>query len=161
VGDHAPEPPDDYLDEEPERPQRACLRHMLGSAVWDRYEALRAYDPVARGGEDERLLYPLGVACAALQYVVGLAAGCAGEGVKGVAAVLSALESHLVVLHHARGAALALEPFAGVPPVAALRDRLRALADEAQADVPAHWEALAGEPFRQALARVVAAIGAC
>jgi hypothetical protein len=46
-----------------------------------------------------------------------------------------------------------------VPPAAALRVRLRALVAEAQAEVPARWAAVAGEPFQQALARVVVAIG--
>src|SRR5690606_13348048 len=110
VGDDYRGAPDDYLGETPERPTRDRLRHMLGSALWDRYEALRAYDAVARSGdaEAEDLLYPLGVACAALQYVLGLATGCAGDAVRPASRTLAGVERHLVVRHHARRAAGAL-----------------------------------------------------
>lgn len=164
AGDHEREQSDDYLDEDPERPVRDRLRHMLGSALWDRYEALRAYDAVAGGSPEgvssEAPLYPLGVACAAMQYVLGLAAGCASEAVGTGARTLAAVEHHLVVLHHARRAAEALAPFADAPPVRALRVRLEALAATARSEVPAHWAAVAGMPFREALARVVVAVGA-
>src|SRR5690606_41506722 len=81
LGDDSREAPDDYLDEAPERPARHRLRHMLGPALWDRYEALRAYDAVARAGDEsaDELLYPLGVASAARQYVLGLAPGCPSD----------------------------------------------------------------------------------
>lgn len=162
LGDDYREAPDDYLDEAPERPARDRLRHMLGSALWDRYEALRAYDAVARAGDEaaEELLYPLGVACAALQYVLGLASGCADDTVKPASRALADVERHLIVLHHARRAERALGPLAYTPPVLSLRRRLRALADAARAEVPSRWATVAGEPFREALARVVVAIGA-
>ena len=161
AGDDQREAPDDYLDEAAERPARDRLQHMLGSALWDRYEALRAYDAVARAGDaaSEDLLYPLGVACAALQYVLGLASGCADDSVKPVSRSLAEVERHLVVFHHARRAEGALDPFVYAPPIMALRARLRALADEARGETPARWATVAGEPFREALARVVVAIG--
>ena len=157
VGDHLRELPDDYLDDEIVRPQRAQIHHMLGSVLWDRYEALRAYDAlVAR--DPSVSLYPLGVACASLQFALGLAAGCSEADVHTASEPLGEVESHLMLLHHARVAADALQPYADVAPIVALRRRLVDLSTHAQEEVPAQWVHVAGNAYRQALGRIVAAI---
>jgi hypothetical protein len=79
--------------------------------------------------------------------------------VRPAARTLAGVERHLVVLHHARRAEVALGPFTYAPPVMALRGRLRALADEARTEVPSRWGAVTDASFREALARVVVAIG--
>ncbi len=157
VGDHAREEPDDYLDEEPERPSRDRLRHLLGSTLWSRYEALRAYDSVVGQAGDE-LLHPLGVACSALQFALGLAAGCAADEVRPVARPLAEVESHLALLHHVRLTLDALASYPGAAPVAALRERLQTLHDDTLREAPERWERIAGPAYRAGLAQVVASI---
>ena len=156
-----PEGFDDYVDVAEERPARARVRHMLGSALWSRYEALRAYDPVVASAdpESERLLYPLGVACAALQYLIGLASGCSGEAARPASDALAAVERPLVALHQLRASADALRPHAEAPPVGDLRRRLDAHADEARAELASRWADVAAPSFREALARVLVGIG--
>jgi CHAD domain-containing protein len=158
AGDNVRALPDDYVSEESDRPQRTQLQHMLGSCLWSRYEALQAYDDAVAAGANSAL-YPLGVACSALQFALGLAAGCCGEDVRRATRPLGQVESHLVLLHHARVAAEALSSHTAAAPVAALAERLHALADEAQAEVPAEWARVREEDFRQVLGRLVASIG--
>ncbi|NNF58007.1 MAG: CHAD domain-containing protein [Rhodothermaceae bacterium] len=157
VGDNHRDAPDDYLGEDLERPARSRLRHMLGSSLWDRYEALRAYDSLVEA-DSESSLYPLGVACAAFQYVLGLAAGCSTDGVQAAARPLSEIESHLLHLRHARVTADALAPYMDAAPVSELHRRMQTLANETQAEVPKAWASIDSEAYREALGQIVATI---
>ena len=157
VGEFSPSEPDNYLDNLAGPPKRTLLQHMLGSAVWRRYEGLRAFDFTVGAATDD-LLRPLGVACAAMQYVLALTSGCSDEPIGDVAGPMARLESHLAMLHHARLTADTLDTFADVGGVAKLRDRLRDIQAEVIAEAAGMWGALIEPTYRQSLGRVVASL---
>ncbi len=157
VGEFSPSEPDNYLDNLADPPQRTRLQHMLGSAVWRRYEGLRVFDSTVGAATDD-LLRPLGVACAAMQYVLALTSGCAEEPVRNVSGPMARLESHLAMLHHARLTANMLDTFADVDGVANFRGRLRGVQAEVIAEAAEMWVALTEPTYRKLLARVVASL---
>ncbi|HYE95168.1 MAG TPA: CYTH domain-containing protein [Rubricoccaceae bacterium] len=150
------EPPDDYLLDGIERPQRLLLRHCLASALWVRYEGVRAYESVIAGA-DAQLLHALGGACAGLQYVLGLTAGCGDGPYRRVARHLEHVEAHLAALHRTHLTAETLAAHVNDPEIAALHAR-EAEAEATLRDmVGALWEGLTGRPFRDELGDVAAA----
>lgn len=157
VDDFTPKEPDNYLSQYIELPQRTRLQHMLGSAVWQRYEGLRAFDSTVEKPSDD-LLHPLGVACAAMQYVLALTSGCAEAPVREVTQPMALLESQLSVLHHARLTADHLEAFSDVEAAAKLRDQLRTVQVDMISEARKLWTELIDPVYRRALARVVASI---
>jgi len=157
VGEFSPIEPDNYLENPAGLPQRTRLQHMLGSAVWRRYEGLRTFDSTIGVATDD-LLHPLGVACAAMQYVLALTSGCSEEPIRDVSGPMARLETHLAMLHHARLTADTLDTFADVDGVANLRDRLRDFQTEVITEVAEMWGALIKPTYRQSLARIVASL---
>ena len=157
VGEFSPSEPDNYLESLADPPKRTRLQHMLGSAVWRRYEGLRAFDSTVGAATDD-LLHPLGVACASMQYVLALTSGCSEEPIRDVSGPMARLESHLAMLHHARLTADTLDTFADVAGVAKLRDRLRDVQTEVITEVAEMWGALIEPTYRQSLARIVASL---
>ena len=157
VGEFSPIEPDNYLENPAGLPQRTRLQHMLGSAVWRRYEGLRTFDSTIGVATDD-LLHPLGVACAAMQYVLALTSGCSEEPIRDVSGPMARLETHLAMLHHARRTADTLDTFADVDGVANLRDRLRDVQTEVITEVAEMWGALIEPTYRQSLARIVASL---
>ncbi|MCH7976637.1 MAG: CHAD domain-containing protein [Bacteroidetes bacterium] len=157
VGEFSPSEPDNYLESLADPPKRTRLQHMLGSAVWRRYEGLRAFDSTVGAATDD-LLHPLGVACASMQYVLALTSGCSEEPIRDVSGPMARLESHLAMLHHARLTADTLDTFADVDGVANLRDRLRDVQTEVITEVAEMWGALIEPTYRQSLARIVASL---
>ena len=157
VDDFTPKQPDNYLDNQAALPRRTRLQHMLGSAVWRRYESLRAFDSTV-GPTTADLLHPLGVACAAMQFVLALTNGCSDVSVRDVSQPLARIESRLAVLHHARLTANALKAFVEVAGVASLHDSLREVQSEVIAEAIEMWGELIDPVYRQSLARVVASL---
>ena len=156
AGDHVHTPPDDFLPYGEERPPRGELRHMIGSALWEGYEALRAYDDAVHA-QDLRLMYPLGAACSSFLFTLGLASGCTDGAVRAVVRPLRQVENHFLLLHHADAAARALDGYTAEP-VVGLRRRLATIVSEAKAEAPDEWDAVTTASFREAMARAVAAI---
>ncbi len=157
VDEFTPLEPDDYLEPAEKPPRRTRLQHMLGSAVWRRYEGLRAFVTTADDTAEDPL-HSLGVACAAMQYVLSLSSGCASRPVGEVAGPMARLESHIAVFHHARLTANALDVYPDLNPVTALRDKLREIQTEVIAEVADLKSALVDTEYRQSLARVVASL---
>ncbi|MDT7856670.1 hypothetical protein RQM47_08465 [Rubrivirga sp. S365] len=140
-GDDAPAPPVDFV--EPGRggagPSR--LRHVLGSALWGRYEAVRAFEDA--GGADDPLDVAEHVASAlrALRFALGLAAGATDGPAHDLAATVAAAEARVTAERDRRRTAGLL----GVrgPAPAAVREA---------------WTALAAPDVRRQLADVAAGI---
>ena len=132
--DDAAPPPADFVERgAPAEPSR--LDHVLGSVIWARYEAVRAFEG---GGAGPEAAEHVASALRALRFALGLAA-----------------------LPGAR--ALADEAAEAEARVVAERDRQRVAgllgaAPPAPSAVREVWAALAARPFRDRLADVVAAI---
>jgi inorganic triphosphatase YgiF len=147
LGDDFPPPPDDFVGDPGGAPAPTRLRHVLGSMLWARYEAVRAFDDEVAAGLTPEAAYRLAVATSALHFVVGLAARASSGPVREAAGALRAAESRLALYRHAHAAArLAAAAGRPAPPVP-------------DASGPAEaWRALAGPSFRQRLGAVVAGV---
>ena len=126
---------DDFVGAPGDAPSPTRLRHVVGSAVWSRFEAVRAF-------EDEldrptpQLASHLAVALSGLRYVVGLVEPSAGEAASAVSAELADAERRVVEARqrHERGEA----------------DALGVLTDV--------WSRVTARPFKKRIAAVVVAV---
>lgn len=143
VGDFAEVPLDDFVGQPGDVPTPTRLRHILGSTLWSRFEAVRAFqDDLDHPTPD--LAAHLAVALSALRFVLGLIEQT-GEGyVADVTAALDAAERAVArARHRAVGAALGVAP--GTVP-----DEL--------APVAQVWAEVAAAPFKKRLATIAAAV---
>ena len=136
-------PADDFVGQPGDAPTATRLRHVAGSALWSRFEAIRAAeDDLDRPTSD--LAAHLAVAVSALRFTLGLV-GEEADGAHEVAAALGAAEQALA---EARQRAVAARLGAVDPSDA-----------EADLDVVAHvWRELTDRPFRAELAAVLVTI---
>ena len=137
VDDWAPPPPDDFVGEPGDAPTPTRLRHTLGSALWGRFESIRAFeDDLAAPTLD--IASHLAVALSSLRFVLGLVEGAAGPALAGVAAALDAAEREVArARHRAVGSVLSAADLAVVVEV---------------------WSEITAPPFKRRLADVLAAI---
>ena len=127
---------DDYAGASGVPPARTRVRHLLGTALWSRVEALLSW---GNGGDppEPRDAYHVALACSGLRFVLGLAERAAPGPVREADADLSAAEAALVALWRERDG----------------------LAPETQASrMKDVWERLRGDGLRGALAAVLAAL---
>ncbi|MEM1054017.1 MAG: CYTH domain-containing protein [Bacteroidota bacterium] len=99
--DDAPLPWDDYIDEPTDQPTRSRLRHLLGTALWSRVEAVLVWE---RDGEAPSRddAYALALACSGIRFVLGLAERVAPEPVRRADALLESAEADLVRVHRGK-----------------------------------------------------------
>jgi CHAD domain-containing protein len=150
----AAHPPKQAGDQRP-----VLVRHFAGSAIWKRYEAVLSFEQEIAGAEPARL-HQLRIACKRLRYTLELFADALGPGTEPLLKQLVAVQDHLGALQddisalatiahtaQAHPEASALAAYAGAR--AADRDQLRETFGSL-------WGDLAGAPFRQALAALIA-----
>ncbi len=145
--DDLPLPSDDYVGEPGERPGPSRLRHVVGSMLWARFEAVRAFENEVRGEVDPQMAYHLAVAISGLHFVLGLAARATEEAVRDLSEQLNEAEHEAATYRHARRTA----------------DLVAAAGGTAAAPVDASslvrvWEGVCGASFRERLAALVASI---
>ena len=140
VGDFAEVAFDDFVGQPGDAPSPTRLRHVLASALWSRFEAVRAFED-ALDDPTPDLADHLAVALSALRLVVGVVEGAVGAPAADVTAALDAAEREVARTRH-RAVAAAI----GAGPGADL-SRVR--------DV---WSEITGGPFRQRLAAVAATV---
>ena len=127
---------DDYVGPPGSAPTATRLRHVLGGAVWSRFEALRAFEDDLAAPTDE-LAAHLAVALSGLHFVLALASEAAGGPLREVAAVLESAEREVVQ---------------------ARRQRLEAGGDGPVPGLAEVWDEVTSEGFRQRLAALVATV---
>jgi len=86
---------DDFVGPEGSAPTATRLSHVLGSAVWDRFGALRAFEDDLAAPTDE-LAAHLAVALSGLHFVLGLTAEAAAGPLREVTGALEAAERAVV-----------------------------------------------------------------
>ena len=147
LGDDFPLPPDDFVGQPGDLPMPSRLRHVLGSMVWARYEAIRVFEDEIEREVEPEVAYHLAIAASGLHFVLGLAANAAAESVRDLAAFLNDIEQVLGQYRHRAQTAELLGEWGPGPDRSELANRaVRA------------WEALSGPAFRGRIAAVVASI---
>ena len=123
VGDDVDPPPPDFVGPGGHAPVPSRLRHVLGSMLWHRYEAVRAFE----GGAAERpeTAEHFASALRALRFTLGLAAGASDGPSRELAAALAAAEGRVTAERDRRRTAGLLGTAA--PPPSAVRTEWRAL----------------------------------
>lgn len=125
---------DDFVGAPGDAPTPTRLRHMLGSSVWARFEAIRAVEDDL-GALTPALASHLAVALSGLRFVLSLTDPLAGPAARQVSSVLEAAERTVVEARRR-------QPSDG--------DVLGALRGV--------WEEVTSTPFRKQVAAVVAAV---
>jgi CHAD domain-containing protein len=128
------------------------VRDGAGSAIWERYEQWRAFDPIIRGASEEQL-HQARIAGKRLRYTLEFFADALGPKVDDALAPLTALQELLGTLQdaavaRAHIAALGLADDEGAQ--AFLAARSEACAAHA-AELPRLWEKVAGATYRRRL----------
>ncbi len=134
--DDAPNAWDDYVADPGVIPNRTRVRHLLGSALWQRVESLMAWERDGGPPEAEHA-YHLALACSGIRFVLGIAETAAPNPVRRADTILDRAESRLMALHQTRGSA----------PEA-----------ERRAEVERVWKDLRGADLRGALAQTLEAL---
>ena len=126
---------DDFVGAPGDAPSPTRLRHMLGSAVWSRFEAIRALEDDLRA-PSPALASHFAVALSGLQFVLSLVEPSGGRAVGELSEALGAAEAAAVELRqrHASGHADALEDLADL------------------------WAEVTSLPFKKRVAGVVATV---
>ena len=143
VGDYAAVPADDFVGAPGDVPAPTRLRHILGSALWARFEAVRAFqDDLAHPTPD--LAAHLAVALSALRFVLGLVEATGDGYVADVSAALDAAERSVARARH-RAVAAALGVAQGT-------------VTAELAPVAEVWSEVTAPAFKKRLATVAAAV---
>lgn len=98
IPDDAPLPWDDYLGDVDDQPARSQVRHILGTALWTRVEAVWAWSPDGESPEETHA-YPLALACSGVRFVLGLAEQAAPEAVRLADGMLEEVEARWMRTH--------------------------------------------------------------
>lgn len=102
LSDDAPPPPDDFVGQQGGVPVPSRLGHVIGSMLWSRYEAVRAFEGHLEGDVDAETSYRLATAISGLHFVLGLAAKASEGPIQEVAAALTEAEQQVAEYRHAR-----------------------------------------------------------
>jgi CHAD domain-containing protein len=136
------------------------VRHFVGSALWQRYEAILRYETDLPDASMETL-HALRIACKELRYslhLFGFKSGHEPEPVELILATLKAAQDQLGRLHDLL---VAREIVRALPSTPALDSYFAALtqeSDQLRAAAGPVWERLSGEEMRQALAGFIAGL---
>ena len=99
--DDAPHVGDDYVADPGVIPGRTRVRHLLGSALWQRIEALISWEKDGTAPEAD-VAYHLALACSGIRFVLGIAESTAPGPVRQADAILDRAEARLMSLHLSR-----------------------------------------------------------
>ena len=139
------------------------VRYAAGSAILQRYEHLRAYETVvpAHGEhidpEKMALLHQMRIAGKHLRYTLELFADALGAGADTALKPLMALQEHLGALQDTEVALAYIGSLLPDAPaeVGAYVDARHAATDSLLGELPALWERVVGEKYRQALVKML------
>ena len=127
VGDDVAAPPPDFVGPSGPAAAPSRLRHVLGSMLWGRYEAVRAFEDAS--GERPETAEHFASALRALRFALDLAADASDGPAAELAATLAAAEARVTAERDRRRTAGLLG--APSPAPAAVREEARAFAEKA------------------------------
>ena len=139
-----PLPADDFYGEPDLIPGPARLQHVLGSTIWSRFEAVRAYEKSLVGDPDPDLAYHLAMALGALQFTLGLATAAAPDRVNALQQTAANAERRVAQYRRDWRTWSLVSPGSEEP--------------NGAADVRSAWETVTARAYRAQLAQVIAEI---
>jgi CHAD domain-containing protein len=148
--------PGEGLAELPETGAPPRVRDVAGSAIWRRYEALRAFEVAIEGGSDGAL-HQARIAGKRLRYTLELFAPALGPRADELLVQLADLQDHLGQIQDGVAARerIAALGMAELPSAQAYLAHLEARRDALAADLPRVWGRVAGGTYRRRLMELI------
>ena len=142
--------------------QQLLVRHVAGSALWSRYEAILRFETEVDGATEASQLHPLRIACKQLRYALELFSDDEDPCAKSLLTTLKEVQTHLGDLQDSVFAIAFLDQLRNDHPDDALMDGFRAAQETQQTSLLQHftplWERISGAPYRHDLATLIAAL---
>lgn len=142
--------------------QQLLVRHVAGSALWSRYEAILRFEAEVDGATEASQLHPLRIACKQLRYALELFSDDSDPCARSLLATLKEVQTHLGDLQDSVFAIAFLDQLRNDHPDDALLDGFRAAQEAQQTSLLQHftplWERISGAPYRHDLATLIAAL---
>ncbi len=140
--------------------QQVLVRHVAGSALWSRYEAVLRFEIVVAGVAAAEQLHALRIACKQLRYALELFTEDSDSNAQSLLGTLKDVQSHLGDLQDCVFAVALLTRLRDDSQDDALLDGFLK-AQEAQRDTllqnfAPFWERISGAPYRKKLATLIA-----
>ncbi|HEU5347479.1 MAG TPA: CHAD domain-containing protein [Ktedonobacterales bacterium] len=142
--------------------RRLLVRHVTGSALWTRYEAILSYEDAVAGAATTRQLHALRIACKQLRYALELSSEDSDARARSLQQTLKDTQDHLGDLQDCVFAVTLLTRLRRDQPSNQLLEGFRA-AQESRQDILRQgfapvWERISGDPYRRDLAALIAAL---
>lgn len=142
--------------------RQTLVRHVAGSALWGRYEAVLSFEGALSGEAATEQFHALRITCKQLRYGLELFSVDADLCAQSLIATLKEVQSHLGDLQDCVFAVTLLARLRRDNPDDTLLEGFRA-AQETRRDALRHdfaplWERISGETYRQSLAALIVAL---
>ena len=142
--------------------QQLLVRHVAGSALWSRYEAILRFEAEVDSAAEASQLHPLRIACKHLRYAVELFSDDEDPCAQSLLATLKDVQTHLGDLQDCVFAVALLDNVGKDHPDDALLSGFHAVQETRQTSLLKHfmplWERISGAPYRHDLATLIAAL---
>lgn len=138
------------------------VRHVAGSALWSRYEAILRFETEVDGASEASQLHPLRIACKHLRYALELFSDDDDPCAQSLLKTLKDVQTHLGDLQDSVFAIALLDQLPNDHPDDALLAGFHTAQETRQATLLKHfmplWERISGAPYRRDLATFLAAL---
>ncbi|HEU4783063.1 MAG TPA: CHAD domain-containing protein [Ktedonobacterales bacterium] len=142
--------------------QQLLVRHVAGSALWSRYEAILRFETEVDGASEASQLHPLRIACKHLRYALELFSDDDDPCAQSLLRTLKEVQTHLGDLQDSVFAIALLDQLPNDHPDDALLAGFHAVQETRQTSLLKHftplWERISGAPYRRDLATFIAAL---
>lgn len=142
--------------------QHLLIRHVAGSALWSRYEAILRFEAEVDGATEASQLHPLRIACKQLRYALELFSDDSDPCAHSLLATLKEVQTHLGNLQDSVFAVALLDQVRDDHPDDALLAGFHAAEETRQTSLLKHftplWERISDAPYRRDLATFIAAL---
>ncbi|HEY7339283.1 MAG TPA: CHAD domain-containing protein [Ktedonobacterales bacterium] len=142
--------------------QQLLIRHVAGSALWSRYEAILRFEAEVDGAKEASQLHPLRIACKQLRYALELFSDDDDPCAQSLLATLKEVQTHLGDLQDSVFAIALLDSMGKDHPDDALLVGFRGAQETQQTSLLKHftplWERISGAPYRHDLATLIVAL---
>lgn len=142
--------------------QQMLVRHVAGSALWSRYEAILRFEAEVDGAAEARQLHPLRIACKHLRYALELFSDDDDSCAQSLLTTLKEVQTHLGDLQDSVFAIALLDQLRDDHPDDALLTGFHTSQETRQTSLLKHftplWEKISGAPYRRDLATYIAAL---